>query len=195
MVFIALVAKTSLSAAPVLTRSSVEILSESYAVQLPRAEVSTPCGLNLLINSEDCHLRQRCTLRGLLVVKDRILGLTAEHPFSRIKDNLLQRELSEVAEDMDESNARKAAQLIASLLCSMVMVTATGTINGLSQVCRFSNMPKLYQISSNGPACSGYKISRSFSSSMEWSLPHTAILSLPAPPNVASIEDGVNDFD
>ena len=73
MDFIALTAKTLLSAGLVSHDEGIETFEGSYAVQLPRAEIRTSCGLELLINSADSHQRQRCTLGGLLRVKGRVM--------------------------------------------------------------------------------------------------------------------------
>ena len=82
IVFVALIAKTPLSAGPVSENDCIATLNGSYAVQLPSPEVTISCGLELLVHSADSHLRQRYTLRRLLIVKGRVLGLTVGHPFS-----------------------------------------------------------------------------------------------------------------
>lgn len=83
IMFVALVAKTPLSAGPVSNDGSTVKLGGSYAVQLLPSGVTTSCGLGLLISGADSRLRQYCTLGGLLVVNDEILGLTAGHPFPK----------------------------------------------------------------------------------------------------------------
>ena len=76
--FIALVAKTPLSAGPAKhLLGSLIIDRDTAACPLP-FEARTSCGHGLIANIDT---QQYCTLGGLLMVNGEILGLTARHPF------------------------------------------------------------------------------------------------------------------
>lgn len=104
IMFIALVAKTPLSAGPASIDSSEMKLSESYAVQHLPSGVTTSCGLGLQISSADNSVQQHCTLGGLLLINGEIMGLTAGHPFPKFKHDLIQQEFLEAAQVKDDSS-------------------------------------------------------------------------------------------
>ena len=79
IMFIALVAKTPLSAGPATNSTGPLKMEKYYAVQLLPSGATTSCGKALLVM--DTHAPQHCTLGGLLMVNGEILGLTARHPF------------------------------------------------------------------------------------------------------------------
>lgn len=194
MVFVALVAKTPLSAGPVLDNGRIEILQGSYAVQLPRAEVRTSCGLELLINGANSHLRQRCTLGGLLVVKGRVMGLTAGHPFSRVADNFLPRQISEATDDIDDSSDAES-----SSISSEPYVFDPDSDDDESDGLFSSNLPPFEHVDSlpspiDEIDCDRHQDSGS-SLSVEWSVPQAAILSSSTPKYVSSMEDPLNGYD
>lgn len=191
MVFITLISKTTLSGGPVLNSDCVETLHESYAVEIPHPEIPTSCGLDLLINGADGHLRQHCTLGGLLVVKGRVLGLTAGHPFSRINDRFLQRKLSEAAEDLDDFNDEEGSSTSSEPF--VFDGNSDENENDGSNVPLFEQSDTL-SISFCEPPHDRHKNSRSFSS-MERSLPQAAILPLPTPTSILSSEDSLHGFD
>lgn len=194
MVFVALIAKTPLSAGPVSNNVGIVTLSDSYTVQIPSPEVPTSCGLNLLIQGVDSHLRQRSTLGGLLRVNGRVLGLTAGHPFARIKDNPLQRKLSEAAEDMDDFNDKESSSTSDEpfVFNGDSDDDENDDLVGLTvQHFEHTDTPP---ISIDEPAYDEHTISRSFLS-MKWSFPQAAILPRSDPTNVSSIDNSLNDFD
>ncbi|KAI4116589.1 MAG: hypothetical protein LQ338_007683 [Usnochroma carphineum] len=85
IMFVAMVAEVCLSAGPDADNASTVKLSGSYAVQVPPSGVMTACGLDLLIHGADDCTPRHCTLGGLIVVNGETLGLTAGHPFSKIR--------------------------------------------------------------------------------------------------------------
>ncbi|KAI4122715.1 MAG: hypothetical protein LQ338_005664, partial [Usnochroma carphineum] len=112
--FLAMVAETYLAAGPDLDNASTVKLSRSYAVQVPPSDVATACGLDLLIHTGDYRSLRHCTLGGLIVVNDQILGLTAGHPFSIIKHEKIPWEhldVHQIVEDFgDEGNSTASSE-------------------------------------------------------------------------------------
>lgn len=80
--FIALVAKISLSARSVSEPNNAGAQRENFQTQVLESTTGKPCGLPIRITFEDDYQRY-CTLGGLLMVHDQIVGLTAGHPFLR----------------------------------------------------------------------------------------------------------------
>lgn len=194
MGFIALIANTPLSAGPMSHDDGVETLDNSYAVQLPRPDVLTSCGLELLINGADSHRRQRCTLGGLLLVKARVFGLTAGHSFFRAKDVSLRRKLSEAVEDIDDSNDEES-----SSISSEPFVFDSDSDDNENDdlvdpnVLLFEHANTL-PVPIDGLSCDRNTGSGSFLS-VEWSVPQAAIFSLPHSKHLSSIEEPPNFFD
>ncbi|KAL8823054.1 MAG: hypothetical protein Q9191_006224 [Dirinaria sp. TL-2023a] len=94
IMLVLLVAKTHLSAGPALDVQSMLALSESCAVPVEQSELTTSCGMKLLIRGADQHVQQHCTLGGLLIVDGKILGLTAGHPFQKNDQYLAEQDSS-----------------------------------------------------------------------------------------------------
>lgn len=194
MDFIALTAKTLLSAGLVSHDEGIETFEGSYAVQLPRAQVPTSCGLELLINSADSHQRQRCTLGGLLMVKGRVMGLTAGHPFSGLRGGFRPRKLLEATDDMDnpideESNS----------ISSEPYVFHGDSDDDENDSLVSSSMPPFERAESlpipiDRLAWDRHKYSEK-PQSVEWSVPQAAILPFSTPRYVTSIEDLPKEVD
>lgn len=80
--FVPLVEATVLSAGSATNEGRTVKLSKSYAVQL-LPSTTTSCGLAVRINHAESPVQQHCTLGGLIIVDNKILGLTAGHPFQK----------------------------------------------------------------------------------------------------------------
>ena len=109
IIFVALVAKTHLSAGPAFDDKSMLALSESYAVQVEQSELTTSCGLKLSIRGADKRVQQHCTLGGLLIVDGRLLGLTAGHPFRKIDQHFVEQDLSEAGQVADSPDDERSS--------------------------------------------------------------------------------------
>ena len=83
IMFVALVAKVSLSSFLASGRISIPPLSDIYAIPDEWPDLKTSCGLPLLATGAGTNLQQECTLGGLLMVNGQIVGLTAGHPFRK----------------------------------------------------------------------------------------------------------------
>lgn len=192
MVFIALVAKTSLSAGPVSDNDCIETLRGSYAVQLPQPGVPTSCGLELSANGMD--IRQRCTLGGLLVVNGRVLGLTAGHPFSQVEDNFLQRKPLQAAEYINEFNDEDS-----SSVSSEPFVFTSDSDDDENDDLVSTTAPSFEHVDTlpslvDRPAYDRHEVTRA-SSSIYWSAPQIAIIRLPTQTNGSSIDNFPDSFD
>lgn len=192
--FVALIAKTPLSAGTVSDNDCLETLNGSYAVQLPSPEITTSCGLELLIHGVDNLLRQRCTLGGLLVVKGRVLGLTAGHPFSRVKENSLSQLLSEATEDMNDSNDEESSSVFSESFVFDGDSDDDESDNPVSSDVALFEHTNTLPVSIDAFARDRHRDSRSFFSA-EWSLPQPAIVPLLAPKNNSSIEGSLSGSD
>lgn len=195
IMFVTLVAKTPLSAGPASNDGSTVRLSESYAVQILPPGITTSCGLGLLISGADSRLRQRCTLGGIIVVNGELLGLTAGHPFPKIRDDVIGRqgfEAAEVAEDSsDEGNSLTLHEPFVFNDSDDDEANEHPTPSTLSAGEDFDGPSS----SVNGSPHRQYGTSRQFSQSVEWYLPQAAILPVSSPRHVSFVEDTLNDHD
>jgi hypothetical protein len=98
--FIALVAKTTLSAGPALDPPDTTRLSECCAVLLGDSR-GTSCGHLLLVNGSNTQPQRHCTLGGLLVVKGKIHGLTAGHAFEALVEHTSAQREYDDAQDIN----------------------------------------------------------------------------------------------
>lgn len=95
IMFIALVAPTTLSAGAAAESVEVMTIENVCTVQHLLDEVETSCGQAILVG-DTSHKQRRCTLGGLLAVNGKIMGLTAGHPFhlSQAESALARSDLS-----------------------------------------------------------------------------------------------------
>lgn len=195
IMFVALVAKTTLSAGPASDDGGTVRLSESYAVQILPPGVTTSCGLGLLISGAGSRLRQRCTLGGIIVVNGQLLGLTAGHPFQEIRDDVIGQqgfEVAEVAEDSsDEGNSLTLHEPFIFNDSDDDEANECPTPSTVSVGEDFDGPSS----SVNGSPHSQYETSRQFSQSVEWSVPQAAILLVSSTRHVSYVEDTPNDHD
>lgn len=195
IMFVTLVAKTLLSAGPASNDGSTERLSESYAIQCLPPGVSTSCGLGLLINSVDSRLPQHCTLGGLLVVNGEILGMTAGHPFLKIRDNVIKREPLEMAQAVEDSSDEESGTTSSEPFVFNDDDDGDANDDLTASTVSLGENADVASTPVDGPPHGQYKASRPLSPSMKWYLPQAALLPVSTPREVSSIEDPLNDHD
>ena len=193
--FIALVAKTDLSAGPAFDDKSMLASSDSYAVQVEESELTTSCGLKLLISGADNRVQQNCTLGGLLMVDGKILGLTAGHPFRKTEQYPVDRDSSggdQVANSPDEER---------SSVGSNEPFVFNGNDDNISNDDKTTStlfLPKHMEEWPIEGDKSPYKLqgrSDPCVPSTMWHVPHSAILPDSCPGQVSRVEDHPHDYD
>ena len=197
IMFIALAAKTPLSAGPTSNDGNTVDLSQSYTVQLLPSGVTTSCGQGLLISGADIRLRQHCTLGGLLVVNGEILGLTAGHPFAKFEHHVIRREHLEAVQVVEDPSDEES-----SSVSSEPFVfnddddgdANDSTASTVSTVSCHENVD-VPSTSIDGPPHKQHEISKPFSPSTKRYLPQATILPVSSPRYVSSVEDPLNNYD
>ncbi|KAL8715346.1 MAG: hypothetical protein Q9225_006385 [Loekoesia sp. 1 TL-2023] len=195
IMFVALVAKTPLSAGPASDNCSTVKLDESYAIQITRSGATTSCGLGLVVSDADSRLTQYCTLGGLLLVKGALLGLTAGHLFSKFKHNVMPWELSEAAkaveDSSDEGGSTKSGDPFVFNDSDDDDTDDDSVTSGIS----FYENTRVSSSFINGLPCRQHENLRTFLASTEWHHPQAAILPAASPRHVSSVEEPLNNHD
>ena len=179
---VTLVEATVLSGASATNGGRTVKLIESYAVQLlPSA--TTSCGLALRINDSDSPVQKHCTLGGLIVVNDRILGLTAGHPFRKFMHEFpVQANQTSLS---DEKGINSSEPLVVNGINKNDLPASTSSIDRNANV----NASSI-----DGPHRQPETLT-SFSSSMKWYLPQAVTLPVSNPRHGLSCEDFLYDHD
>ena len=199
--FIALVVKTPLSAGPMLDNDATMELSEAYAVQLLPPEVTTSCGLNLLISGADGRSQKQCTLGGLLLVDGQIVGLTAGHPFCEVEHNAIRRESLRAAQTMEDSEDEESSTASSEPFMFNINdddgddddddMNNDSTASSVS----FSEKAGGRSNSIDGPSQGQQESSGAHSSPMMWYVPRTAVLPASVPVDVPVMDEQNGDPD
>jgi hypothetical protein len=194
IMFVALEAKTTLSAGPALNSTDTVRLSECYSVQLQHGSATTSCGLPLLVSASDTRPQRHCTLGGLLMVNDVIFGLTAGHPFkAHFKHRSAQHEYDIVQAfrlfENEESSEASSEPFIFN-----DDDDECGDLSSTSEL-SFHNRADLSLTSIEDPTHSQHNISKAFSPSVKWSQLYNAVIPLSIPKNALSFEEPLGDCD
>ena len=184
--FVALVEATVLSGRSATNEGRIVKLSNFYAVQL-LPSTTTSCGLALRINDADSLVQQHCTLGGLIVVDDKIWGLTAGHPFQKLMHNLpRQANLTSLSDEKGNNSSEpfvfhgvNKGDGKDDSPPSTVSIDANANVNSTSV---------------NGPHRQPQTLT-SFPPSMKWFLPQAVTFPVPHPRHVLSCEDPLYDHD
>jgi hypothetical protein len=195
IMFVALVAKTSLSAGPALYSPDMDRLSECCSVQLLNGPAATSCGLPLLVNPSEAQPQRHCTLGGLLMVNGEIFGLTAGHPFkAHLEQRSAQNELHDLGqnartlEDEESSDASGEPFVFNDDDSSRESLASTSTLS-LYDRADFSST------SIDDPTQRQHDISKTFSLLIKWSQPYNATTPLTTPNNALPSEEPHGDCD
>lgn len=187
IIFIALVAKTPLSAGLNSTDDSTVELSESYAIQLLPSRATTSCGLMVQINHVEGCLQQYCTLGGLIVVNGEILGLTARHPFFRTPPSgqeLLKE--TEVVEDLNDGESTTNSE---EIFVFNGHDDDDGTDGPSVLTVSLRENADALSTSTGGPLHGHHETLRPFRPLTNWHPRQTAIIPLHTPRHISSAED------
>jgi len=192
--FVALVAKTTLSAGPVLNPPDTARLSECYSVQLRHGSAATSCGLPLLVNPSETHPQRHCTLGGLLMVNGEIFGLTAGHPFTphfEHESAQCEHDIAQGVRPLEDEESSEASSE------PFVFNDDDDDREDLSSASAlsFHSCSDLSSTSIDDPTNGQRDISNTFSPSVKWSQPYSAVIPLSIPPNALSFKEPLGDSD
>lgn len=184
--FVALVEATLLSAGSATDEGRIVKLSKSYAVQL-LPSTTTSCGLAIRINDANSPVQQHCTLGGLIVVNDKILGLTAGHPFQKSMHNFpRQANLTNLS---DEKGSNSSEPLVFNGIDR-----GDGKDNSPAPTVSIDGNANVNSTSIDGPHRRPQTLT-SFPSSMKWYFSQAVTLPVSKPTHVLSCEDPPYDHD
>jgi hypothetical protein len=191
IMFVALVAKTPLSAGPALDHTDVLRLSESCFVQLPHGLAATSCGLPLLINASETQPQQHCTLGGLIIVNGEIFGLTAGHPFQAYVEHRSKYDGHDIRLLKDEESSEASGE---PFVFNDDDDNPRGSLSSTSPVSLY-NLANFSSTSIDDPMDGQHDISKAFSPSVKWSQPYNAVIPLSTTKNALSFEEPLGDCD
>lgn len=195
IMLVALVAKTPLSAGPASDNCSTVKLDESYAIQITRSGATTSCGLGLLISDADSRLSQYCTLGGLLLVKGALLGLTAGHPFSKFKHNVMPWGHSEAAKAVEDSSDEEGSTTSDDPFVFNDSDDDDADDNSNTSSISIYENANVSSSSIDGLPYRQHDTSRSFLASMEWHHPQAVILPVTSPRHALSVDEPLHNHD
>lgn len=185
IMFVALVAETPLSAGPASNERTIGMSSDSYAealwgstlvsrkyytVQVPTSGAMSTCGLTLLIKNGDGNVQQHCTLGGLIIVNGEVLGLTAGHPLSPIRNQKSSSDQLEMDQPEEDSENEDTSSIF-----SEPFVFNDDNEDDANE--NTSTSSSYHQKDANVPSTFMNEIWRPPSPQAEWSLPQAADLS------------------
>ena len=184
--FVAVVEATVLSGGSATNEGRTVKLSKAYAVQL-LPSTTTSCGLALRINDADSPVQQHCTLGGLIVVNDKILGLTAGHPFQKFMHNFpRQANLTSLGEK--EGNNSSGPFVFNGVN------KGDGKDDSSASAVSTDGNANVNSAPIDGPHRQAQTLI-SFPPSMEWYLPQAVTLPVSNPRHVLSCKDPLYDHD
>jgi hypothetical protein len=201
IMFVTLVAKTSLSAGLALDPTNILRLSYSCSVKLPHDPAATSCGLPLVVNASEARPERHCTLGGLVIVNGEIFGLTARHPFkARFKPRTAHDEPNDIGQDLglleDEESSESSDEPFVfndDEDDSLGSVSSLGSLSSASTASMPGLSPPDFLATSTDDLAQGQNISKAFSPLV--TEPYDVVMPLPASQNVSSFEEPLQEYD